>query len=222
MVGPPTVDDSTLTPGQSFTLSVTVRNGGSVRAAATTLRYYRSTNSTISTSDTTVGTDPVSALAASASGLESIDLTAPSSAGTYYYGACVEAVSGESDIGNNCSAGVQVTVESGGETDALVGEITTCSGTRTVGTIVDVVIAGTVTARRALSLLTLTGRANGSFVGFQFIGSMSAGQTENFRMTGVISTSATSLRCTIDAEFRGSSPRETGETISVSETGPVR
>ena len=146
VVGSPTVSDSTLTSGQSFTLSATVRNRGSARAPATTLRYYRSTDSTISTSDTPVGTDAVSALAAGASGAESISLTAPSSAGTYYYGACVEPVGGESDTGNNCSAGVGLTVESGGGGQSLTGEITTCSGTRTVGTLVDVVIAGTVTA----------------------------------------------------------------------------
>ena len=223
VVGSPTVSDRSLAPGQSFTLSATVRNRGSARAAATTLRWYRSTNSTISTSDTAVGTDAVSALAAGASGAESIGLTAPSSAGTYYYGACVEPVGGESDTGNNCSSGVRVTVESGGGPgDALTGEITTCSGTRTVGDIVDVVIAGTVSARRAVSFLTLTGRANDDFVGIQFIGNMSAGQTENFRITGFITTSASRLRCEISAEYRVSGARETGETVSVSETGPVR
>ena len=222
VVGPPGVSDSTLTPGQSFTLSATVRNRGSARASATTLRYYRSTNATISSSDTEVGTDPVSALAAGASGPESIGLTAPSSAGTYYYGACVASVSEESDTGNNCSTGVRVTVESGGGGRALTGEVTTCSGTRTVGTIVDVVIAGTVTARRAVSLLILTGRANGDFVGIQSIGSMSAGQTESFRITGIISTSASTLRCEIDAEFRTSSGSQSGEATSMAEVGSVR
>ena len=38
-------------------------------------------------------------------------MNAPSSAGTYYYGACVDNVSGESDIRNNCSTGVRVTVQ---------------------------------------------------------------------------------------------------------------
>ncbi len=222
VVAAPTVSDRTLTSGQSFTLSATVRNRGSARAAATTLRYYRSTDSTISTNDAAVGTDAVSALAADASGTESISLTAPSSAGTYYYGACVEPVGGESDTGNNCSSGVRVTVESGGGGEALTGEITTCSGTRTAGTIVNVVIAGTVTAQRPLSLVTLTGRGNGDFVGIQFIGSMSAGRTENFRIAGIISTSASTLRCTIEADYRVSGARETIATISVSETGPVR
>ena len=111
------VSASSLTPGQSFTLSVTVRNQGTASASATTLRYYRSSNRTISWQDTQVGSDAVSALAASATSAVSISLTAPSDVGTYYYGACVERKSGES-AGNNCSTGVRVTV--GGSSPDLV------------------------------------------------------------------------------------------------------
>ena len=103
------VSDRTLTPGQSFTLSATVRNQGTGQSAATTLQYYRSSNRTISTRDTRIGTDAVSALAAAATSAESIRLTAPSSEGTYYYGACVVSAGGES-AGNNCSRAVTVTV----------------------------------------------------------------------------------------------------------------
>ena len=110
----PSVSDSSLEPGASFTLSATVRNQGSAPSAATTLRYYRSSNTTISSADTEVGTDNVSGLAASGTSNESIALSAPSSAGTYYYGACVDTVSGESDTANNCSSAVRVTVSSGG------------------------------------------------------------------------------------------------------------
>ena len=104
------VSDNSLTPGQSLALSATIGNQGTGSAAATTLRYYRSSNRTISTQDTQVGTDPVSALAASGTSAESIRLNAPSAEGTYYYGACVDAAGGES-ANNNCSAGVRVTVE---------------------------------------------------------------------------------------------------------------
>ena len=114
VVQSPSVSDDSLTPRQSFTLRATVRNQGDARSAATTLRYYRSSNSTISSSDTVVGTDAVGALSASRTSAESISLTAPSSAGTYYYGACVDEVPGESDTGNNCSSGVRVTVRDGG------------------------------------------------------------------------------------------------------------
>ena len=110
-VGLPTVDDTSPETGATFTLSATVSNDGDGAAAATTLRYYRSTDATITTSDTAAGTDDVAALSASGTSAESIELTAPSDEGTYYYGACVDAVTGESDTNNNCSASVKVDVE---------------------------------------------------------------------------------------------------------------
>ena len=109
VVQTPSVSDSNPNAGESFTLSAAVRNQGNGLSASTTLRYYRSPDATISTSDTAVGTDAVGGLAASGTSAESISLTAPSAAGTYYYGACVDPVSGESDTGNNCSSGVRVT-----------------------------------------------------------------------------------------------------------------
>ena len=113
VVQSPSVSNSSPNAGQSFTLRATVRNQGNARSAATTLRYFRSADATITTRDTQVGTDAVSGLAASGTSPESISLRAPSSAGTYYYGACVASVSGESNTGNNCSSGVRVTVSSG-------------------------------------------------------------------------------------------------------------
>ena len=110
VVDTPTVDISSPTAGASFTLSATVRNHGSGRSASTTLRYYRSTDATITTGDTGVGTDSVSGLDAQGSGAESISVTASSTPGTYYYGACVDSTSDESDTTNNCSAAVTVTV----------------------------------------------------------------------------------------------------------------
>ena len=122
VVGSPSVSDSGPAAGASFTLSTTVRNDGDGTSPATTLRYYRSTDATITTSDRAVGTGAVVGLAASGSGSESVDLTAPSSPGTYYYGACVDAVAGESDTTNNCSTSVQVTVpEPPGQPDLVVG-----------------------------------------------------------------------------------------------------
>ena len=110
VVQSPSVSDSSLNAGQAFTLRATVRNQGEERSAATTLRWYRSSDATISTTDTRVGTDAVRGLDPSATSPESISLTAPSSAGTYYYGACVDTVTGESNTGNNCSTGARVTV----------------------------------------------------------------------------------------------------------------
>ena len=79
-------------------------------AAATPRRYYRSADATITTSDAQAGTDAVDGLAASGMSPELIALTAPATSGTYYYGACVDAVSKESNTENNCSAATQLTV----------------------------------------------------------------------------------------------------------------
>ena len=112
VVQTPSVSDTSQRAGESFTLSVVVRNEGDGPSAATTLRYYRSPDTTISMGDTQAGTDAVIGLSVSGASDESISLTAPSTAGTYYYGACVDPVSGESDTGNNCSSAVTVTVAS--------------------------------------------------------------------------------------------------------------
>ena len=47
----PSVSDSSPNAGGSFTLSATVRNQGNGLSASTTLRYYRSSDETISTSE---------------------------------------------------------------------------------------------------------------------------------------------------------------------------
>ena len=114
VVESPRVDNATPAAGASFVLSATVRNGGDARSAAATLRYFSSSNATIDTSDTRVGTDSVSALGVGSTSLESISLTAPTQPGTYYYGACVDTVTSETETGNNCSSGVEVVVPSGG------------------------------------------------------------------------------------------------------------
>ena len=113
VVESPSVSDSTPTPGDAFSFNLRVRNRGDARSGSTTLRYYRSTNSTVNSSDTQVGTDSVAGLSGGGNISVSETLVAPSSPGTYYYGACVDAVGGESDTGNNCSGGVRVTVDSG-------------------------------------------------------------------------------------------------------------
>ena len=109
----PSVTDPSPAAGASLTFSATVRNVGDRSAAATTLRVFRSDDATITTSDQQAGTDTVKALAASASHAASVELTAPSIPGTYFYGACVDAVAEESDTANGCSAAIEVTVRDG-------------------------------------------------------------------------------------------------------------
>ncbi len=110
VVDSPSVSNNEVDEGGRFTISTTVRNSGDGPAPATILRYYRSADSTITTSDAEVDMDRMQYLDPSETGDESERLTAPEDAGDYYYGACVDSVSDESDT-NNCSSGVKVTVE---------------------------------------------------------------------------------------------------------------
>ena len=88
----------------SFTLHATAHNQGSGSSGSTTLRYYLSADSTITSRDLEIGTDAVGGLHASGSSEESIDLIEPSAPGTYHYGACVDTVSDELETTNNCSS----------------------------------------------------------------------------------------------------------------------
>ena len=126
--GPTWVGTSNPMAGQSFTFTSTVRNEGPAAAAATTVRYYRSGDATIDASDTQVATGSIGGLpgidglvlgpsfgpdrrrAAFAASRQAIRLNAPSSPGTYYFGACIDGVPGESNTDNNCSAGAYVRV----------------------------------------------------------------------------------------------------------------
>ena len=104
--------ESTVEPGERFRLSATVRNRGSGDARSTRLRYYRSSDASISTSDTEVGTDSVRSLDADETSDEWDNITAPDTPGTYYFGACVDSVRDESNTSNNCSNAIRITVQS--------------------------------------------------------------------------------------------------------------
>jgi len=110
VVHSPAVSQGSLQPGASFTFSAVVANQGSGPAPSSILRYYRSTNDIISEFDTELGTAPVTTLGSDGTSSESIDLDAPTTTGTYYIGACVDEVSGETNNLNNCSSGVAITV----------------------------------------------------------------------------------------------------------------
>ena len=128
------VRNANLGPGDSFTLRVVIENRGDSEATPSTLSYYRSRDSTITMNDRAVGTDLVRGLAASETSTNSISLTAPSTAGAYYYGACVDSASDEGNTANNCSDAAAVTVsvpeeppelESEGDMEVASGDTST-------------------------------------------------------------------------------------------------
>ena len=96
--------------GFSFTLSAKVHNQGTAASDSTMVYYYVSADSTISPVDAAVDSVSVGGLAVAGTSADSLRLYSPSEAGTYYYGACVVSVGGESETDNNCSSGVRVIV----------------------------------------------------------------------------------------------------------------
>ena len=107
------VDAATVDPAASFALTVVVRNIGDAAAPATTVRYFRSDNATVSTGDVEVGTDKIGGLAPGADREVAVTLTAPEEGGIHYYGACADAVEGEVRTRDNCSDSVAVEVSGG-------------------------------------------------------------------------------------------------------------
>lgn len=104
------VNETNLATGQLFAASATLRNSGSRASTETTLRFFSSTDSVISTADTALTTVAVSSIGAGAVNELSVSLNAPTAAGTYWIGACVNRVASESNTTNNCSSAVQINV----------------------------------------------------------------------------------------------------------------
>jgi len=105
------VNNPTVDYGQSLFMGALVVNiHYQSSGSQTTLRWFRSSNSTISTSDVQIAASGINSLpfeGAQGSSSDSIPMTVP---GTWWVGACVDPTANEGPTDNNCSSGVQVTV----------------------------------------------------------------------------------------------------------------
>ena len=123
------VEKSTIKLGGGFRLHITLENRGMRPAPATTLRYYRSLDATISREeDTEVRAVPINQIGAGRQEITWALLPSPTSLGVYYYGACIDEVASEADTSNNCSDVFRIAVErQGGGTQELfpIGTIST-------------------------------------------------------------------------------------------------
>ncbi len=113
VVESPSVSASLLAPGQSYTLSLTTKNQGNATSPSISggLHYLLSSNPSITLADLEMSTDSVSSLAPGQTDPDSDVSSAPSVPGTYWVGGCVDTVAGESTTTNQCSVGVQITVQ---------------------------------------------------------------------------------------------------------------
>ena len=85
-------------------------NEGRLDSAVTVGSIYRSTDPDIGADDTLLDSFDIERRGGKETFSHAFVETAPADDGTYYYGACVEAVENETDTGNNCTPGLGVTV----------------------------------------------------------------------------------------------------------------
>ena len=115
----PDTDSLQLMPDEPATLTARVRNRGNGASELTALRLYRSANRVISAADARAASEEVGPLDALTSSLHFVRVDGFPQAGTYFLGGCVRPVGDESDVDNNCSGALRVTVgESGGDAAA--------------------------------------------------------------------------------------------------------
>ena len=114
------VESPTIRIGGGVRLHITLTNQGTHAAPATTIRYYRSLDATISAADTELQAVNVGQIGAGKSTATWALLLSPTVSGVYYYGACIDAVASESDTSNNCASGIRVIVEAQGASQKLL------------------------------------------------------------------------------------------------------
>ena len=131
------VSKTILAPDESFTLDVTIRNNGPGKSIAPGLSYYHSSirGRTPTDPPQLQGTVWLDSLAPDESITKSIELKAPSTPRTYYYGAWLTANNGDTDIFNDVAAEIGVTV-----TPTLDGNTGICDRTpQVLNNILDVI-----------------------------------------------------------------------------------
>ena len=162
-----------------------VSNRGNGPSTGTTIRYYLSADYIIPEGDIEIGNSAIDPLGAIESQTKRFASSLPARPGTYYYGACVDPVSGEANRHNNCSVPARVVV---GETSPVrIKEETRCSW-RTLP-FTEFKLEGTVEATQSVSSVTVKGFVSFTgtsavrqrfLAGQQDLGSMSANETKSF------------------------------------------
>lgn len=120
-VDTPATNSPSAPTAQKITFTARVANLGTAGSPAAKVRFYRSTDATITSADTRLTTERLDPISAGRYRTVSADLTVGTALGSFWFGACVEGVPGDTNAGNDCSAGVAVQV--GPRPDVAVGEV---------------------------------------------------------------------------------------------------
>ena len=102
------LDSSSYSVGDSVRITARVRNEGDASSNSGTITYYLSTNSSITNSDTQIGTGTFSSMSAGATSTNTkvSSFNKSTNGTTVYIGACVSSDPNEQVTSNNCSTGI--------------------------------------------------------------------------------------------------------------------
>ena len=118
--------DITVAPGGEGVVEFTIRNAGDAASNATNTRAHQSEDATITTSDRVVSEDiRIEALAPADTATVRLRISVPAgaTAGSTYFGMCVDPVTGEANTGNNCSTAARLTISGSNRAPQRVGTI---------------------------------------------------------------------------------------------------
>jgi len=116
------VSETTLSIDQDFRVDATVLNGGDADSDPTTFRIKRSSDSIVDASDHDLASRALPALAPGDS-LREGAIVSIAEPGTFWVGACADLIPGEIFNNNNCSDGIQVTVDNPNSPDLVVSSV---------------------------------------------------------------------------------------------------
>ena len=134
IVRTPRVDNTRPTTGSTIDLTFQIRNQGDGDSGRIRVTAYRSRDRNIGSNDESIRTLDIGNIeAGTALDWVIFNVRVPTTGGTYYYGACVDAVSNESNTRNNCSTGATITVVV--PSDLVVSISVAGNGTEFVGAI---------------------------------------------------------------------------------------
>ena len=109
-VSNPTVSAFALAASEAFDITARAINTGGLTALPSIMQFYQTATRTVTPNDVEVGSQPLPGLDTGGSSLQTVTANAPSEPGSYWYGACADAVPGETEFGNQCSPAVEIQV----------------------------------------------------------------------------------------------------------------
>ena len=105
------ISETTPAPGSIITLHATVTNEGDGPSLPTTVRFYESPDSIVNDDDSALWGIGIGRLDGGSRSKNKFNHQLTEEEATYYFGACVQARSNETNVHNNCSAAVETVVE---------------------------------------------------------------------------------------------------------------